>query len=225
MAGACLSTTRARCRTGGPVARPAHGRGAVPARSTAGGRLRPGVPPRPRPRPRARSHARRRTTRQEPRRCTGTCSRACDCSPGSSRRVWPRSRRSASSPTCAMSRRRVPVRPGVTTQWARITSSSAPTTSRRWDCRCCGDAGSRGRKKRVGGRARRRDSRAARTAAVARPGSRGPSLLRFVTRDAAAAPQPPREVVGVVPGSDTTCSIGSPRPTSIFRWAAMRVPR
>ena len=59
MAGACLSTTRARCRTGGPVARPAHGRGAVPARSTAGGRLRPGVPPRPRPRPRARSHARR----------------------------------------------------------------------------------------------------------------------------------------------------------------------
>ena len=87
----------------------------------------------------------------KPRRRTGTCSRACDRSAGSSRRVWPRSCRSASSPTCAMSRRRVPVRPGVTTQWARITSSSAPTTSRRWDCRCCGDAGSRGRRKRVGG--------------------------------------------------------------------------
>ena len=59
MAGACLCATRTRCRTGGLVARPAHGRGTVPARSAAGGRLRSGVPPRARPRPRARSHARR----------------------------------------------------------------------------------------------------------------------------------------------------------------------
>ena len=50
-------------------------------------------------------------------------------------------------------------------------------------------------------------------------------LLRFVTRDAAAAPPAPWEVVGVVPGirHDLLDRVAPPHVT--FRWVAMRVPR